>query len=290
MMRRYLGIAVIAFLAACSDVSLDSRASEAEALLGIGNHEAALKIYQEITERCPAYERCAEILLHVGDIEADMRGNPQGAIVAYSSVIELFPTKEAGRLALERRSRIFEINGDRRGAAGDYAQLLQYFPKSTNYALYLLRLGESYLGMKNYKQARLELRGLVRSEEVDPLIRQEALFAYAESFFLEGRLGLAEKAYRMLVDQYPESKLLPEVRMKIATCQEERGFLGDAKRSLRQVKKEYPNASVIDERLDAMKKRGKEAPPEDVMKFVKRAEKEEAEAAAEVDQEKETKK
>lgn len=273
MKRLCCGMAILAFLSSCSSVSLDRRASEAEALLGIGDHEAALDIYHDIAEHCPSYEGCAGVLIRIGDIEADMRGKPEKAIVAYSRVIDLFPIKEAGRLALERRARIYEIDGDSRKAANDYARLLQYFINSDKYPLYLLRLGESYLAMKNYKQARLELRSLIRSEEIDPKIRQEALFAYAESFFLEGRLGLAEKAYRMLVERYPDSPLIPEANMKMATCQEERGFLGDAKQSLTEIKKDYPNAPVIDARLDAMKKRGKEAPPEDVMKFVKRAEK-----------------
>jgi TolA-binding protein len=277
MKRLSLCMAIFVLACSCSGSGLDRKASEAEALLGIGKHAAALEIYRDIAEHCPSYEGCAGALIRIGDIEADMRGKPDEAVRAYSRAVELFPTKEAARIALERRARIYEIIGDNRKAASDYARLLQYFTESEKYPLYLLRLGESYLTMKDYKQARLELRGLIRSEEVDPKIGQEALFAYAESFFLEGRLGLAEKAYRLLVERYPDSPLVTEANMKIATCQEERGFLGDAKRSLKGIEKEYPNVPVVDSRLDAIDKRGKEAPPEDVMRFVKRAEKAEEE-------------
>ena len=44
--------------------------------------------------------------------------------------------------------------------------------------------------------------------------------------------------------------------MKIATCREERGLMGDAATSMEAAKKGFPNERIIDERLKSMKKRG----------------------------------
>jgi TolA-binding protein len=250
-----IAIVLIVFTS-CSRDSLDRRMEEADALVGIGNHEAARDIYFDVAASCPKYKRCAEALLRVGEIEANVKGHPENALEAYERVIEFYPLQEAGRIARERRAALFERKGDYLGAAGEYAQLLQYFPKNKNAAYDLLRLGESYVALGSYKQARNELQGLIDSNSVSEDIKAEAGFAYAESYFLEGRLGLAEKAYQRLVNEFPKSNLVSEARMKIATCREERGQMGDAARSMEAAKKGFPNEKIIDERLKSMEKRG----------------------------------
>lgn len=247
---------VLIALTSCSRDSLDRRMEEADALVGIGNHDAARDIYFNVAASCPEYKRCAEALLRVGEIEANVKGHPENALEAYERVIEFYPLKEAGRIARERRAALFERKGDYLGAAGEYAQLLQYFPKNKNAMYHLLRLGECYVALGNYKQARNELQGLVDSSSVHDDIKAGALFAYAESYFLEGRLGLAEKAYRRLIKEFPKSDLVSESRMKIATCREERGQMGDAVRSMEAAKEGFPNEKIIEERLKSMEKRG----------------------------------
>lgn len=247
---------VLIALTSCSRDSLDRRMEEADAMVGIGNHDAARDIYFDVAASCPKYKRCAEALLRVGEIEANIKGHPENALEAYERVIEFYPLKEAGRIARERRAALFERKGDFLGAAEEYAQLLQYFPNNKNASYHLLRLGESYVALGSYKQARNELQGLVDSSAIEENIRAEAIFAYAESYFLEGRLGLAEKAYQRLIKEFPGSKLAPEARMKIATCREERGQMGDAVRTMEAAKEGYPNEKIIQERLRSMEKRG----------------------------------
>lgn len=250
-----VAVILIAFTS-CSRDSIDRRMEEADAMVGIGNHDAARDIYFDVAASCPQSERCAEALLRVGEIEVNIKGRPDNALEAYERVIEFFPLKEAGRVARERRAALFERKGDYLGAAEEYAQLLQYFPQNKNAAYHLLRLGESFVALGNYKQARSELKGLIASDSIDKKIRAEAFFAFAESYFLEGRLGLAEKVYQRLINGFPQSELIPEARMKIATCREERGFMGDAVRSMEAAKKGFSNEKIIQERLKSMEKRG----------------------------------
>ena len=240
----------------CSRDSLDRRMEEADARVGVGNHSAARDIYFDVAASCPEYKRCAEALFRVGEIEVDVMKRPENGLEIYARVIEFFPLKEAGRIARERRAALFERQGDYLGAAEEYAQLLQYFPNNKNAAHHLLRLGESYLALGNYEQARSELKNLITVKSVDEAIRAEALFAFAESYFLQGRLGLAEKTYQRMIDEYPNSKLIPEAQIKIATCREERGLMGDAAKSMEAAKKGFSNKRIIGERLKSMEERG----------------------------------
>lgn len=272
MKFRFLGLLIILLTLSCTSSSLEHMMSKAEALVGIGEQRAALDIYYKVAKRCPEYEGCAKALLYIGEIESNLEGRSSDALAAYERVVELFPLKEAGRVAHQRRAMLFERMGDYINAGSEYAQLLQYFPNDERAPFYLLKLGESYLAMGNYGQARIELKGLVKAEGRYPDVRPEAIFAYAESFFLEGRLGLAEKVYRMLLEQYPDSDLVSEAKLKIATCQEERGFLGDASKTLANARTDYPNEAVIEKRLQSMKKRGKGKPPEDAERLKRRAE------------------
>jgi hypothetical protein len=66
---------------------------------------------------------------------------------------------------------------------------------------------------------------------------------------------------------FPDSSLVPEAEMKIATCQEERGFLGDAARTLKAAKEGYPNRRVIEDRLESMGKRGTGHPSPEIMQY-----------------------
>lgn len=265
MIRCVAFIACVLFvLTSCSEVSLDQKMNRAEEYMGVGRASAALDLYQEVAESCPAYERCAEALLKMGDLHAYALNDQRAALEVYSTIVKYFPLREASRLARERRAIIFEQMKDYLGAIDEYAKLVQHFPTSERANWYLLRLGENYLATDNYEQARIELSGFIEANYVDSEIRQEALFAYAESYFLQGRLGLAEAAYRNLIDEYPDSKLVPEAQMKIATCQEERGFLGYATKTLKDARKEYPNREALDERLKAMRRRGKDKRPENI--------------------------
>ena len=253
----YIALAGIIFLSSCSSKSLDSRMTEADSLIGTGDYQSALVLYKKIVKNCPGYAKCSEALIYAGDIEANFKGDRQSAQNSYQKVIELYPLSEGARLARERKASLYVKSGDYLNAINMYAELLQYYPNSDKAPSYLLSLGEAYMSMGNYDQARVELKSLVQSRIIDSKIRAAALFAYAESFFLQGRLGLAEKAYNVLVQDHPDSELVPEAMMKIATCQEERGFLGDAIETLLKINKKYPNQDVVKSRLEALKKRGK---------------------------------
>jgi TolA-binding protein len=257
---------VFLFALSCTDSNLDKKMSLAEEHMGMGDWKGAREYFEEAAKGCPEYERCAEALIKLGDLYSHALARPKKAHEKYLKVIEYFPLRDAARVARERRALMFEKVEDFLGASNEYAGLIQYFPSSDRVSHYLLKLGECYVALGNYEQARIELSGFIKSRDVDPEIRQEALFVFAETYFLEGRLGLAEMAYKNLIEEYPDSKLVPEAQMKMATCQEERGFLGYATKALQELRDEYPNQVAVDKRLNAMKKRGKGRPPEELVK------------------------
>lgn len=269
MIRFCFVIFCVFFLLSCSKNSADNKMREAEGLVGVGNYKAALSIYEKVAKSCPSTKNCAQSLMQIGDIEKNFNNNLERALESYHKVVEFFPLTEGSRIAMERIASIYVKNGDYNDAAETYAGLLQYFSESEKSSEYQLRLGEAYLALGNYNQARIDLKDLVKSESASPDIKAMALFAYAESFFLEGRLGLAQEAYAKLIHDYPDNPIVPEALMKIATCQEERGFLGDATETLLKLKKDYPNQQVVDDRIRALKKRGKANAAEEREKYIK---------------------
>ena len=118
-------------------------------------------------------------------------------------------------------------------------------------------MGSVYLSRRSFGQARGELASLVEDGSTPTNLREQALFAMAESYFLQGRHQMAVKSYGRLLQEYPNSELTGEAKLHLATSLEEMGFLGGAKSVATEAREDYQNERIVDRKLKGIDQRGR---------------------------------
>ena len=245
-------------LSACSrPQNFDQELAAAESKMGLGDASAALRIYQDLANRYPEDSRRPVVLLRIADIYSTMLRDQGKALESYGRVIEEYPLSEASMLAHERWAERLLRQGDLDGAIQDYEAILKFSPDHPGRHRYHLLLGSTHLSRGSYGQAREELAPLIEDATTPPHVREQALFAMAESFFLQGRHQMAVDGYRLLLQQYPNSELAGEAKLHLATALEEMGRLGSAKRVAAQAREEYDNETIVDSKIEGIDKRGR---------------------------------
>lgn len=244
-------------LSACIQSDFKESLKRAEELVGVGKFEQAADIYEKMTRQSLKDSQKAVVYLRLGVLYAYPLSDLQAALKSYEKCIEAAPYSETARIAHERRANIFEREGLPDQMAKEYANLLKYFPDHEEAGAYRVRLGEAYISGKEYQQAREELRGFVEQTGISKDLRVRALFDIGETYFLESKPGKAIRFYYAFVQEAPESPLIPETKMRIATCLEEMGYLGMAQKFATEAAKDYPNKEVMEKRLKGIKQRGK---------------------------------
>jgi len=250
------------FIAACAKPAFDDALKRAEGELGLGNFEAAAKLYERMIRDYPGDSRQSVVYLRLGDVYSYAMGNIADGLRAYQRSVEMGPASEIARLAHERRADIFEMQLHPAGMVEEYTSLLKYFGDNADAPKYRMRLGESYIMSNEFQQARTELRGFVEKGGVSRDLRERALFDIGETYFLEGKPGKAVRFYHALLEENPKSPLAGEAELRVATCLEEMGYLGMAQKFAKDASKRYPNKEVVDDRIKGIEDRGKAYSPD----------------------------
>lgn len=254
-------IAAISFvlLQSCEPKGLDGDVKDAESKIGLGRMGAAIEAYESVARRYPDDPRRPGILLRMAKIYESILDDDEGALKAYERVLLEYPLSEASMLAREGIAGIAERRGDVEAMIESYTALIKHFPDYADRYRYRVLLGGAYISAKRFPEARSELAILIQDEKTPRRVVEQAYFAYAESYFLEGRPKKAAEWYSALIRDFPDSELKSEAKLHLATCMEEMGRLGAA-RVVTESVSDYPNKQVIDTRLKSIDRRGKEKP------------------------------
>lgn len=252
-------VVIAALLGGCSRMAgtFEERALQAEAHIGLGNHLQALTAFASIEKDFRHDPRRAGILLKMADINAIGLHDHNEAMKIYGRVIDEEPLSEAARIAREKRAELRERSDDFEGAIEDYSALLKLFDADGKNEIHRVSVAGVYLSMRDYRQARVELKPLFKDASIPQDVLEKAIFLAAESYFLEGKSKRASGYYRWLLEEFPESELAPEAKIHLATCYEEMGYLGVAGAITDSARKDYPNERVVDARMESLKARGK---------------------------------
>lgn len=240
----------------CSKNNFEQNFAEAEAKMGMGDARGALGALQKVAGRYPQDPRRPGVLLRIADIYGIVMDEKKQAVEAYGAVIDEYPLSEASMLAHERRARLMENAGNYAAAIEDYAALIKHFPDHADHYRYRVLMGGAYMAGGEYDQARTELLPLLEDEKTPTRVREQALFAIAESYFLASQHDEAVPYYQAFLGAFPKSNLAGEAKLHLATCVEEMGYLGTAHDIAREARKDYPNKDVVDARLRGIERRG----------------------------------
>ena len=251
-------VSLLILLAAvgCSRHSFESDLKLAEQRVGLGDARGALKIYSDIARRYPNNSKLPGILFRIADVHGVMLRDDEEAIKAYGVVIDAYPLSEASMLARERRAEIYGRRGDYDGVVADYSALLGLFPDHADRYRYRILMASGYMSMRNFDLARTELMSLIDDKFVPQRIRAQAIFAMAESYFLDGKPKRAVKYYKILLAKYPNFELRGEAMLHMATCMEEMGKLGRARELMVRSRKDFDNEQVVETKLKGINERG----------------------------------
>lgn len=242
----------------------DADFQSAEAKVGLGDGEGALAAYRRLADRYPNDPRRPGVLVRIADLSASVLHDDRQAIRAYGRVIRDYPLSDAAMAARERRAHLSQKAGEIDRAIEDYYALLKHHPDRADRHRYRVLLVGAYLAQRGFPQARIELKPLLDDPAVPAGVREQALFAAGESYFLEEKPEQAVPYYQQLLQEFPTSSLASEAELHFATCVEELGYLGTARDITRDAARDYPNPKVIETRLKSLKERGgkpAEAPP-----------------------------
>lgn len=261
MSYRLLILAVILIYSmGCSKplADFDAAFHEAESEVGVGHLDAAVHAYEKLAEDFPDSDQRSMVLIRLAQVLAVKDGDVP-AVKVYDQVIKEYPLTAAGRLARERRAELLMRRGDFDGAIVDYSAILKHFAIGDDRCRYIVGIGNAYLSSKNLTQTRDTIFPLLSDKKTPKECRERALFISGESYFLGGEPLNAAKFYEALLDEFPNSSVLPEVKLHLATCAEELGYLGLARNITTDAKGGYPNEKVIGARLKSLDVRGTQA-------------------------------
>lgn len=264
-MRNHSILYVLIFLAvsSCTSHSFESDFRKAEADLGVGKVKPAIAEYESIVEKYKDHKQRPAVLLKLAKLKELAGGDKGGAIKVYNRIVKEYSQSEFAKVALEERALLSHEMGNPESAIEDVTLLMKLFPDEGEVFRYRVLLGNIYLSMGKYSQARIEISPVVKDDVIRLVqgdVLEQAVFTYAESLFLEDRLADAVNWYNAFIDNFPKSKNVDEARLHLATCLEEMGHLGAA-RAVTEKAKNYPNRKVIDLRLKSIGERGSETPP-----------------------------
>lgn len=246
---------LVLFCISCSGARIERTVKQADALRGAQQFDAALKSYQDLTQRFPDKLQLAAVYLRIGDLYFYNLKKNDEAVANYQVVVQKWPLTPESAQAYQRLAELYTQDERYDRAIEMYENLLKYFPNHSEAPQFMRNIGLAYLKQKNYNQARIELQKIVATPNVAPEIMAGALYDMGETYFLEGDETRAIGFYRRMISQFPNSTLVPMAKLQMAVCYEELKDLPAAMALENELRRANPENDAIKAKLQQMEKR-----------------------------------
>jgi TolA-binding protein len=225
------------------DKMLEEQFVRAETMLEKGEYQGAVDTFTNLHQRHPNFHLAPQALFQSGEILNLYLGKYQEALLAYLLVEKDFPQSALVRKAQLQVAEIYKHRlRDYGRAIVAYQKLIDQGAEGGDRLQY--EIADAYFRISNFEQARIEFELLVRQYQDSPLL-PEAAYRLAVSASLEGALAEAEKAFRVVASQWPDSSFALEARFGLATVLEEREELLAALQILQELDGLYPNSDIL---------------------------------------------
>ncbi len=220
-----------------------------------GAYDEAMENYRRVVLHHEHSEFAPESLYRIGEINYIIIQEFDGAISAFSRLINSYPLSPRCREAQGSLADIYMHKlGNRKKAIVEYQKAILYYGNSAQAEAFQYEIASAYFERKNFQQQRLELRHLLT---MFPGTKRKGdiYFQIANSYYVEGRLDDAVKTFRGILKDFPDSPLAVESTFQLAVCLEEQEKLKKAISLLEEIYGVYPNPKIVERRIERIKKR-----------------------------------
>ena len=231
--------------------TLEADFSLAAAAVGERDYQQALDYYEGIYRRNPTFHLAGQALFQGAEIKNLYQKRYPEALLDYLTLQQKYPDESA--LVRDSQVRIAEIYKTRQRdyprAATEYRKALSLGVANPDQIQY--EIADSYFRQEDYPQAVEAFAGLRRDYPDSPLLA-EAGYRVATVYSLLGESEAAIQTFREVMERWPTSPYAIEARFGLAAVLEERDNLVEALSLLHSLRGEYPNADVLDKKIEML--------------------------------------
>ncbi|MDX2496054.1 MAG: tetratricopeptide repeat protein [Desulfuromusa sp.] len=221
-------------------------------LESVGKIAAAEKSYREIYQQYPQAQEAAEALLKVGKLWQYDYQDGEKALLNYLQLEHDYPDSFFVLAAREEAARIVKYN------LHDYSRAIEFFQRLLDLNegtpdQYYYEIADCYFRLENYPQARIELETLLENYPDSSLV-PDVLYRKGGILLLEGRTEEARQDLLHLIESYPDSHYQDQAKFDLAKLLEEEGLLEEALQSYRQLEGgAWP--SLLEKKIEHLERR-----------------------------------
>ena len=255
-------IAVVSF--SCTSNKIDSELRRAEELKGTRKFSEAIQVYELITINYPNDKKTAVAHLRMGDLYRHAFQKEDEAQAAYALILDRWPfLPEAAEAAL-RYAEISKAHGRSRRAIEKYSWFLKHFPEHDKQASIRLLLAEEYLSLADPYQAFVELKELMKNENLAPDIHSKAIYDLGESYLFLKNYTEALKNFTILKEAYPNVPFLLDAEFRMVECLEQLDRTEEAIALQEQLVRENPDSELVKRKVEGLIRREEKVEKPDV--------------------------
>ena len=240
---------------ACGSSDSNSIFASGEKLRVAGKYREAIEKYKEVTLYHSKSSAAPDALFRIGEISSLHLKEFEEAVTAFKELLASYSWSDKSSLAQVSLADIYMNNlGDYKQAIVAYQKAISYYGDKKDAQRFQHEIAKSYANLKNYEQQRVELNAFLAKHPESDLI-ETVYFEIASSFYIEGKPDEAIKAFDVVLEKFPHTPLSLEAKFQRASCMAEREDLRGAIKLLKEIEGVYPNAKIIKNRINRLKKR-----------------------------------
>ncbi len=255
-----LGLALAALLAGGAywyHASLQSRLEETfqngMALRQSGRYAEAVELFSNLHDDYPSFVRVPQALFQKAEILDLYLSRHSDALLTYLLLERDYPEAPEVDPARRQVAILFKYRLDDCGQAIAAYQKVLDLPGPDNDRLQY-EVADCYFRLNNFEQARIEFENLL-SNYASSGLTAEVRYRIAMTYALEGKLPEAAAAYRLVMQDWPESPYAIEASFGLATVLEEQEELREALKILEELDGIYPKQDILKRKTDQVRER-----------------------------------
>jgi TolA-binding protein len=245
----------ILLLFSCARDEARSLFEKGESFRTSGAYVDAVKQYRKVVLHHEGSSLAPEALYRIGEINYLFLQAFSEAADAFNKLIAAYPISDRCPEAQRFLADIYMHKlGNRKQGIVEYQKAILYYGNSAEAEDFQYEIASAYFGLKNFQQQRLELKHILTTFP-DTKRKGEIYFQIANSYYVEGRLDDAVNAFNKILKEFPDSPLTVESTFQLAVCLEEQEKLKKAISLLEEIEGIYPNPTIVERRIERIKKR-----------------------------------